>query len=356
MTDLDLAAQRIHDAFERDLADYRAPSGLAKRARLGGQRRARRRRRLRRSLCAAAVACAAAAGVVAIAPRIGVAPAASGRARPGLASPAKPASGASPAAFPAAKSPAGLPSTASVSRAMLTSFTAASGDILYERFINTGGGETDESRYWSWPAQPAPGQQVRMRELWVQNYMSSARTAPTEDWATVYTYPVHPPAPNYGFTTSMVLTMVCYPPGGGCGWGPTQTPGRSWSQVKFLGQPEMTDISAGGDFNPAVLAQAIAHGQWRVVRRTRLDGQPVIELTETTAGPISPLPVELWVNAQTYLPLRCDGGGSSELFGYLPPTAANLALLQVPIPRGFPRVRSLQKISERKLPQNQFRT
>jgi hypothetical protein len=99
----------------------------------------------------------------------------------------------------------------------------------------------------------------------------------------------------------------------------------------------MSDISAGGDFNPAVLAQAIAHGQWRVARRARLDGQPVIELTETSAGPVHPLPVELWVNAQTYLPLRCDGGGVSEVFGYLPPTVANRALLQVPIPRGFPR-------------------
>src|SRR5260221_8890052 len=131
--------------------------------------------------------------------------------------------------------------------------------------------------------------------------------------------------------------MVSAPPGGGCGWGPSETLGGPRSKVSFNGEQEISDIRAGRFFNPAVLARAIAQGQWRVVRRTRLDGQQAIELSETAAGPISPLPVDLWVNAQTYLPLRCDGSGFSEVFGYLPPTTVNLALLQVSIPRGFPR-------------------
>ena len=329
MTDLDIAAQRIRDAFEQDLAGYRAPSDLPERARLGGLRRARRRR-ARRAACVAAIACAAAASVVA-----GTSAAGPGRGRPG---PASPPAAVPPRLLPAAKSAAGLPSAAAVSRAMLTSFSAASGDILYERFIDTGPGGTDEDQYWFWPAQPVPGQKVRERGLRVLHYSSSARSQqPTEDWATAYTSPVHPPPANYGFTTSIQLTMVCYPPGGGCGWGPTQTPGRTWSTVRFQGQPEVSDISAGGSVNPAVLARAIAQRQWRVVSRTRLGGQQAIELSETAAGPISPLPVELWVNAQTYLPLRCDGSGFSEVFGYLPPTVVNLALLQVPIPHGFPR-------------------
>jgi hypothetical protein len=58
MTDLDLTARRIRDAFEHDLADYQAPAGLAERARLGGLRRARSRR-LRRWMFAAGAACAA---------------------------------------------------------------------------------------------------------------------------------------------------------------------------------------------------------------------------------------------------------------------------------------------------------
>jgi len=58
MTDVDLSARRIRDAFEQDLTGYQAPADLAERARLGGLRRARRRR-LRRRMSAAVAACAA---------------------------------------------------------------------------------------------------------------------------------------------------------------------------------------------------------------------------------------------------------------------------------------------------------
>lgn len=46
MIDLDTGAQRIRDAFDRDLAAYQAPPDLAERARRGGLRRARRRRQV----------------------------------------------------------------------------------------------------------------------------------------------------------------------------------------------------------------------------------------------------------------------------------------------------------------------
>jgi hypothetical protein len=59
MTDLDTA--QIRDAFERDLASYHAPPGLAERARSGGLRRARHRR------LEASAGLAAAAGAAAIA-------------------------------------------------------------------------------------------------------------------------------------------------------------------------------------------------------------------------------------------------------------------------------------------------
>ena len=77
------------------------------------------------------------------------------------------------------------------------------------------------------------------------------------------------------------------------------------------------------------------------MRRTQFDRQPAIVLSETRAGPISPLPFLLWVSARTYLPLKFAAGGggttSSGIFAYLPPTSANRKLLQVPIPRGYPR-------------------
>ena len=58
MTGLEVSTQRIRDAFDHDLGDYRAPADLAERARLGGLRRARSRR-LRRWAYAAGAACAA---------------------------------------------------------------------------------------------------------------------------------------------------------------------------------------------------------------------------------------------------------------------------------------------------------
>jgi hypothetical protein len=96
------------------------------------------------------------------------------------------------------------------------------------------------------------------------------------------------------------------------------------------------------------LVHGIATGAWRVTGRTQLDGQQAIVLSETDRGQdkniLEPLPVRLWVNAQTYLPIRlvagADPGGQPvavQEFRYLPPTPANLALLRVPIPAGYPR-------------------
>jgi hypothetical protein len=324
MTDLDLAARRVRDAFDEDLADYRAPSGLPERARLGGLRRARQRR-ARRTAGVAAVACAAAAGVAA-----GIFIPGSSHVRSG---PAAPPVAVSPLSIPAAKPVAGMPSAATVGKAMLTSISTASSDILYEKKIMGAG----EMQVWSWPAQPVPGQQVRLRVRWMQPGSRSGKVQ-FEDWAEVYTYPPHPPAPNDGLTTFMQVTMVCYMPlDGGCGYGRTDTPSRTWSRASYRGSVEESDVSAGGPYNPAVLAQELAQGQWRVVGRARLDGQPVIELSETASGPFSPRPQEVWVNAHTDLALQYNGGGGHGTFGYLPPTAHNLALLQVPIPHGFPR-------------------
>jgi hypothetical protein len=80
------------------------------------------------------------------------------------------------------------------------------------------------------------------------------------------------------------------------------------------------------------------------VARTRLDGQQAIELSETGHGTdlIEPRPALLWVNAQTYLPMRLiSGTASTEMavftFSYLPATRANLALPRTPIPAGYPR-------------------
>jgi hypothetical protein len=257
------------------------------------------------------------------------------------------AGGGRPPASPGAKGPgvvlppiqsrAGLPSAAAMGQAMVTAFSAASDDILYSTEAGTNHGVlVDVYRTWSWPAQPVTGQQ----ELWRNAYWQRIRgTAPlnlTEDDGFAYRTP--PAGWNNAYGQ---LTVVCYAGTGqtGCGYDNTETPPGSWSLRNgwFVNpNPGLDDLS------PAVMAQAIANGQWRVAGRTHVDGQPAIELNETQAGHYEPLPTFLWVNARTHLPLRMIQGagkpGSAQFdWHFLRPTTANLALLRVPIPAGYTR-------------------
>jgi hypothetical protein len=331
MTDLD--AQRIRDAFDQDLAGYRAPSDFLERVHAGGLRRARRRR-IHRAACAAVVACATAGAVALIAPhtgtgRTGANHTSTGRERPGAASRAR------------------LPSPTSVGKAMLTGFDAVSGDILYSTQVDTNNGPVvDTYRDWIWPAQPLPGQLTRWRDIYAGRTPTlSSPLRLVEDDGLVYPTPADPTAP----VPEAVLTVVCFPGTEGCGFGNTQTPAGTWSRVSLRNQPltVSSNVAEGSPFYPPTLAQAIAKGQWRVVRRTQTDGQPAILLSETPAGPISPLPFLLWVSARTHLPLKYAAGGgritSSGIFAYLPPTSANLKLLQVPIPPSYPRSNPLKR-------------
>jgi hypothetical protein len=112
-------------------------------------------------------------------------------------------------------------------------------------------------------------------------------------------------------------------------WITPETRPGTWSVASFRAAVG-SDFSPGAGPSPATIAHNIITGQWRVVRRARLDGQPALELRDDRAAiPVAPL----WVNARTHLPIR-NGG---EDYTYLPPTPANLALLRVPIPAGLPR-------------------
>jgi hypothetical protein len=322
MTHPDLDARRIREAFDHDLSGYRAPSDFPERVRHGGLRRARRRR-VRRVTCAGVVACAAAVALAATAPW---------------------ASG--PVKSPAAAQR--LPSAASVGKAMLTAFDAASGDILYSTEVDTNKGQlVDTYQDWNWPAQPVPGQQARWRERFASQTVlfSGKPVSPVEDFTVRY---LSPPVAKTALGQMMTkvpsrITMICYAGASGCGMGSREVPAGTWAEFgyQFSAIEVASGIGAGGMFSPATLAQGIAKGQWRVQRRTRLDGQPVIVLSETPKGNISPRPFLLWVSARTGLPVKYASGSggvtSSGIFAYLRPTPANLALLRVRIPRGYPR-------------------
>jgi hypothetical protein len=331
MTHPDLDTRRIREAFDRDLSGYRAPSDFPERVRRGGLRRARQRR-VRRVTGVGAVACAAGVAVAATAPWAG----------------APPKSRTIHAAAPQR-----LPSAASVGKAMLTGFEAASGDILYSTQVDTNRGQlVDTYQDWNWPAQPVPGQPARWRERFASQAVlfSGKPVSPVEDFTVSYlSPPVATTVPAQVATKVPArITMVCYAGRSGCGMGDAEVPGGTWAEFgyQFSAYDVNSGVSPGGMFSPATLAQGIARGQWRVLRRTRLDGQPVIVLSETAKGNIAPLPFLLWVSAGTGLPVKYASGSggstSSGVFVYLRPTPANLALFRVPIPRGYPRSRPVK--------------
>lgn len=235
-----------------------------------------------------------------------------------------------------------LPSARSVATAMMAALGAVRGDVAYQ--TQTGfddGVVVDVYQSWSWPDQPVPGHQQLNRTRYSGISPHSAAVKLTEDRGIEFV------------TRSGVLrnvpgqvTMVCFLGSGqtGCGFGHRNVLPGTWSRFTT---PVVSGghIGSGALFDPSSLVHGIAVGAWRVTGRTRLDGQRAFELAETGHGQdiLKPLPVTLWVSARTYLPIRLViGAGQStgrtvDTFRYLPPTPANLALLRVPIPAGYPR-------------------
>src|SRR5262249_6248136 len=196
------------------------------------------------------------------------------------------AGGASPGAGgqrPGPTASGALPSAASLSKAMLTAFSAATGDVLYTRTTTINKGVVmGIGQDWYWPAQPVPGQQARTREVLTLRISPARPLKLTKDTSITYTAPPGGAEKGYGH-----LTVVCYDGTGktGCGYGPTETPLGTWSQHsgRFLNPVSDTEVS------PSNVARQIAKGQWRVTRRRDLAGQPAIELTATKTSQYAPL-------------------------------------------------------------------
>jgi hypothetical protein len=227
-----------------------------------------------------------------------------------------------------------LPSARSVATAMLTSFHSVRGDVEYETQTDRGT-PVDRSRTWSWPAQPVAGQRYLTRTLFSSASLASATVHPVEDVGIDSVV-----APGGAGAVPGQVTMVCFlrPAQTGCGYGERDTRPGTWSRFTAP-VPGGSDVGSDGGYGPSLLARGLAAGAWRVVGRAHLNGQPAIELHESgyRKGIPESLPGRLWVNARTYLPIRLVFGGTVRDFRYLPPTPANLALLRVPIPAGYPR-------------------
>ncbi|HEV3379709.1 MAG TPA: hypothetical protein VG142_01785 [Trebonia sp.] len=235
--------------------------------------------------------------------------------------------------------PQALPSHEVLRTRVLDALSSATSEIVYEHTRITAStiagatgtpdpflpslatGTASEIWYYPWRAQA--GQQVRGRELTLHPDGAAA-------WDVGFNYLEPTEAQE---VASGELTTVDYAH-------------DTWSEQRSSG------IIADGDSgSPLSLWELIHNETWSAVGRTELDGQPAIKLElKGHSG-------YLWVDARTYQPLRetyvFSGAGAEERingswrnlgsgqativtdYQYLAPTAANLAQLTVPIPKGF---------------------
>jgi hypothetical protein len=124
--------------------------------------------------------------------------------------------------------------------------------------------------------------------------------------------------------------------------------------LPVLFQPGLPGLGFSAASGPATVARAlrgaISCGSLTVAGRQRVDGIDAIKLTSPSG---SAIPATIWVNPDTYLPVRVMARpvpGTSVLqqtadITWLPPTTQNLAKLTVPIPAGFRRVPLAQAVT-----------
>jgi hypothetical protein len=115
---------------------------------------------------------------------------------------------------------------------------------------------------------------------------------------------------------------------------PAPTPAWTCSNVG-------TDDIVGNPHEMAAqLHTALSCGDLKVVGSGKVGGVPVVKLSGHFSN--SNATLAYWVKTTTYLPFRFAAANGTRVFRmdlqWLPPTAANLARLNVPIPAGFTQV------------------
>jgi hypothetical protein len=175
-------------------------------------------------------------------------------------------------------------------------------------------------QYWWWPARPARGQQVHL-----------IAAGPTTREEVTFTEPA--------VTTSSPAMQLL--PASGYLMDPVD---KSWQPVTHYAFEGVVAATATKLLDESYLRDTYLQQTTVVNAHASIGGRPAIEVSVPTAT--STLSVWLWVDAQTYLPLR-----QLKLFGgvsypetkmvydyqFLPATKANLAALSAP-PR--PAIRS----------------
>jgi hypothetical protein len=221
------------------------------------------------------------------------------------------------------------PTVAGVRTAVLDAFQRTSGDIVHSiRTIQLSKGPVMTQQGWTYPAFPVPGQQVRFRLFQLNNGV------PVEDTESIY---IQDNSSGLSQSTtqgprSAEIIDVEYAT-------------RTWSRQ------QSSSVLLAGSLSPSLIRGEIASGRFTVLGRVSLDGRQAIELTWSSSLGRLAVTTTLWVDAQTYLPLRSTSTMRAALHGapletdttvyqILSATPSNLDLLSPPIPAGFTRTAS----------------
>jgi hypothetical protein len=233
---------------------------------------------------------------------------------------------AAPAARPypsAVHAGTAVPGSGKLKQAILTAVNGVWGDVfnvtikeIYAGKMSQYNGVTEN---WSYPIRPQAGQLVRMRSVTVPRN-------PNDKSDTEYLY-TEPAGAKAALPTKTEVIFVQYG-------------NRTWSDT-YAG---IATQSAAASLQE--LHQTIATGDFSVVRKTVIDGQQVLELSDHYKVDGDAGEQTVWVDPTTYLPVRTlsdDGGNTNQVdYEFLPPTSANMAKLEPVIPPGFTKTPTIK--------------
>jgi hypothetical protein len=114
-------------------------------------------------------------------------------------------------------------------------------------------------------------------------------------------------------------------------------PSRSWWRYEKPGRPT---TSSGGKrladpLDPESIRAAISAGNLEILGHDQVDGRDTLHLRWTPPRKPVPSPMDLWVDATSYLPCRMTMGTATTTFAWLPRTAENLTNLDLVPPAGY---------------------
>jgi hypothetical protein len=218
-----------------------------------------------------------------------------------------------------------------VRTAVLDALQQNSGDILQISSTDQANGTEgpSSSSAWIYPAFPVVGQQVRFRHL---SYLDGK---PYLDVESIYTEDARMEQLTSSGTQVQPAEIVG-----------VDYQNRTWAKYTSSAFP------GNLAFSPSLIRSEIASGRFTVDGTVKLNGQDTVELSWTeriAPGPASS-PVTLWVDAQTYVPLRetyviAEPGAvtvkTTVTYQMRAAATANLEVLTPVIPTGFTRAQQV---------------